>query len=90
MADRLNNLEYGDLPGIEFWKWKEPSEMVYALIDQKSTIGHQLARVVLAHIRWDRLKRCSVCQKWFVDAARSERTERCSRTCTDRWWSRAR
>jgi predicted RNA-binding Zn ribbon-like protein len=35
---------------------------------------------------WTRLKRCPVCQTWFVDTTRNKSMLRCSRECTLRWW----
>ena len=39
---------------------------------------------------WERLKRCVVCQTWFVDPTDNRRKERCSPECTDLWWTRSR
>jgi hypothetical protein len=39
---------------------------------------------------WERLKRCPQCNRWFIDTSRNKRKERCSKSCTDRWWSRDR
>ena len=38
----------------------------------------------------DRFKRCTRCQRWFVDRTRNKSMERCGATCTWRWWNRAR
>jgi len=38
----------------------------------------------------DRLKRCTRCQRWFVDRTRNESMKRCGATCTWRWWNRER
>jgi len=39
---------------------------------------------------WERIKRCPQCGNWFSDYSRNKRKERCSKSCTDRWWSRGR
>lgn len=39
---------------------------------------------------WTRLRRCAVCQTWFVDPTDNRRKERCSAECTMVWWSRSR
>ena len=36
---------------------------------------------------WMRLKRCPICQDWFVDLTSDTRKARCSQECTNRWWS---
>ncbi len=36
------------------------------------------------------LKQCGQCGYWFVDLTRNHRKERCSGTCTNRWWTRKR
>jgi hypothetical protein len=33
----------------------------------------------------DRLRRCPVCRRWFVDETRNRSARRCSRTCTIAW-----
>lgn len=38
----------------------------------------------------DRLKRCTRCQRWFVDRTRNKSMQRCGAACTWRWWNRAR
>ncbi len=40
--------------------------------------------------QWWRLKRCPQCRKWFVDKTRNGVMVRCSRSCTDKWWTLAR
>jgi len=53
---------------------------------------------VLRHLWWYyfhakvgvRLKRCPVCQNFFVDTSKNRVTVRCSTACTDEWWTRAR
>ncbi len=35
----------------------------------------------------DRLKQCSRCDTWFVDKTRPGNMLRCSRGCTDKWWT---
>ncbi len=37
--------------------------------------------------RWQRLKRCPQCRKWFVDKTRNGVMVRCSKSCTDKWWT---
>lgn len=39
---------------------------------------------------WERIKRCPQCGNWFVDYSRNKGKERCSKGCTNRWWSRDR
>ncbi len=39
---------------------------------------------------WERIKRCPQCGNWFVDYSRNKGKERCSKSCTNRWWSRDR
>lgn len=39
---------------------------------------------------WQRLKRCPICEKWFVDDTRNKSKERCSEHCTCLWWTRTR
>jgi hypothetical protein len=36
---------------------------------------------------WERLKRCTVCGKWFVDITKNKSMARCSATCTWQWWN---
>lgn len=38
---------------------------------------------------WERLKRCTACQRWLVDETRNKSKQFCSRSCHDRQWSRA-
>jgi hypothetical protein len=38
----------------------------------------------------DRLKRCAVCKRWFVDETRNKSQLRCSTSCTVAWWTRQR
>ncbi len=44
----------------------------------------------LQHPHIKRVKRCSRCQKWFVDRTRNNGAKRCSLACTWRWWNRTR
>ncbi len=37
--------------------------------------------------QWQRLKRCPQCRKWFVDKTRNGVMVRCSKACTDKWWT---
>lgn len=37
-----------------------------------------------------RFKRCSMCEKWFVDRSPNHKKARCTEQCTWRWWSRSR
>jgi len=37
---------------------------------------------------WKRLKRCPECRIWFVDETRNAKKTRCTRRCTNKWWSR--
>jgi predicted RNA-binding Zn ribbon-like protein len=39
---------------------------------------------------WERIKRCPQCGNWFADYSRNKGKERCSKSCTNRWWSRDR
>jgi len=39
---------------------------------------------------WERIKRCPQCGNWFVDNSKNKSKERCSKSCTNRWWSRDR
>jgi hypothetical protein len=36
---------------------------------------------------WQRLRRCPTCHKWFVDTTRNKVMVRCSKSCTDKWWT---
>ena len=38
--------------------------------------------------RYKKLKRCPECRLWFVDDTKNTIKSRCSRKCTNRWWSR--
>jgi hypothetical protein len=38
----------------------------------------------------DRLKKCAVCYRWFVDQTRNKSRLRCSPPCTAAWWTRER
>lgn len=37
---------------------------------------------------WKHLKKCPQCKKWFVDDTKSLKKERCTKSCSDKWWSR--
>jgi hypothetical protein len=39
---------------------------------------------------YERIKRCPQCGNWFVDYSRNKGKQRCSKSCTNRWWSRGR
>lgn len=39
---------------------------------------------------WQRLKQCPTCRRWFVDETRNRKKQRCSDSCTARWWNRRR
>ncbi|MCX5913656.1 MAG: hypothetical protein NTV04_17175, partial [Deltaproteobacteria bacterium] len=39
---------------------------------------------------WKRLKRCPVCEIWFVDDTPNISKKRCGGHCTWAWWSRPR
>lgn len=43
--------------------------------------------IYFREIGLERLKRCSQCQRWFVDRTRNKQKERCSQRCTWQWWS---
>lgn len=36
---------------------------------------------------WERMKQCSVCDKWFVDASNGQTGLRCSPSCTWAYWN---
>ena len=36
------------------------------------------------------LKRCPVCNKWFIDETKNKVKKRCSNHCTWLWWNRSR
>jgi hypothetical protein len=38
----------------------------------------------------DRLRRCAVCRRWFVDVTKNRSARRCSRPCTIRWSNKQR
>lgn len=38
----------------------------------------------------DRLRKCAVCHRWFVDLTRNKSQLRCSPPCTAAWWTRRR
>lgn len=38
----------------------------------------------------DRLRKCPVCGRWFVDHTKNKARVRCSAGCTAKWWNRAR
>lgn|SRR5262245_7651953 len=37
-----------------------------------------------------RIRRCARCGRWFIDQTRNHSKQRCSTTCTYRWWNRGR
>jgi hypothetical protein len=39
---------------------------------------------------WKRIKRCPICEKWFVDETTNRTKIRCSEHCTAVWWNRSR
>lgn len=77
IADRLN--DHGN-PA-----WITPRDMIHGLLNG-DPLRRTLANYISADRRWRWLKRCTVCGIWFPTV----RGERCSRVCTDQWWSRAR
>jgi hypothetical protein len=77
IVDKMN--EYDDQT------WETPREMIFALL-AGNPLRKTLANYFSSIGRWDWIKRCTVCRTWFT----SMRGERCSRVCTDQWWSRAR
>jgi hypothetical protein len=46
-----------------------------------------LWEVFYRHIDLARLKKCTVCQKWFVDRSKNKSQIRCSTACTWQRWS---
>lgn len=77
IADRLN--DHGN-PA-----WIIPRDMIHGLLNG-NPLRRTLANYISADRCWRWLKRCTVCGIWFPTV----RGERCSRVCTDQWWSRAR
>jgi hypothetical protein len=45
----------------------------------------QLAYGYFMNPERDRLRRCAVCRRWFVDGTKNRSARRCSRACTIRW-----
>lgn len=65
----------------------------HTVISSRDEIGTVLWHLWLFYFRdygWERLKRCPVCRRWFVDHSDNRKTLRCSLACTSRWWSRDR
>ena len=89
IADRLNDAGW-DSPVAGHSRWTDIKDVLHGLMGSHP-LGRTLANVI-SHTPgdWQRLKRCKVCTSWFVDLAKNRRAERCSRPCTDYWWSRSR
>jgi hypothetical protein len=62
------------IPAIE-----KKTPMQYALWD--------LWQFVFGNKGWERLKICPQCGVWFVDSSKNKEKERCSKECTNKWWS---
>lgn len=65
--------------------WNTPRDMIFDLL-KGNPLRKALANYISADPRWQWLKRCTVCGDWFP----AFKGERCSRACTDQWWSRGR
>lgn len=66
---------------------------VHAIVSSRDAGGSalwHLWRFYFQDVGWLRLKRCLLCQAWFVDTSKNRSTARCSDACTWKWWSRNR
>ncbi len=55
--------------------------------------AYQVARLLwstLLHADRVRLKQCGTCQRWYVDVTKNRKKQRCSESCTQKWWNRER
>jgi hypothetical protein len=71
-------------------KNKEPPHTAVASRDAIGTALWHLWLFYFQDYGWERLKRCAVCPRWFVDMSKNRKTARCSSACTWKWWSRDR
>lgn len=74
-------------------RWREEKGGAVHIQPQIDTEGEtgfvvwMVWRVFFYAKRWNRLKRCPQCRKWFVDRTRNAVMARCSKSCTDKWWT---
>ncbi len=79
--------------GIENGRFIETAAPPHAIVSSRDAVGSALWHLWLFYFQdfgWLRLKRCLLCQAWFVDSSKNRSTARCSDACTWKWWSRNR
>jgi hypothetical protein len=59
-------------------------------VGARAVWAFQLAYGYFMNRERDRLRRCAVCRRWFVDATRNRSARRCSRACTILWSNKQR
>ncbi len=61
--------------------------------DERGMNVYQVARLLWATLHYPdrvRLKQCDTCQRWYVDVTKNRKKQRCSESCTHKWWNRKR
>jgi hypothetical protein len=80
-------------PLAVYWdpKWKEPAAQVGGgVMDGDESALYTLWEFFFKERGRDRLKLCAECDTWFVDGTKGKVKVRCSRTCTNKHWTRER